>query len=184
MELAKKFNAVFSQDEILLIKRYLEPTVDQCDDTFVRQHSNMPNVPTFLKKKLSKVVKDSNSQFNLDIFDPVLFESFTYAVYQKSHNSALHNDVSTTHLFSNPTRKLTVAIGLNDADSYQGGDFVFHYTNGIDQLNLSAILPKESYRLSLGDVLVFPSIMYHEITGIVEGVRESLVTLVLGPAYR
>lgn len=184
MALVAKFDRVFSPDEILLIKKSIGSAVDQHDDTFVRKHANVSTIPGFIIKKLSKIIKESKNQIDLEIFDPIVFESFTYGIYHNGHGAVLHNDVCTTSLFNSPTRKLTVVIGLNESNSYQGGDIVFHYTNNNDQLNLDSITSKEAFKLDLGDVIIFPSIVHHEVTNIIAGQRESLVTLVLGPAYR
>lgn len=184
MALVAKFDRVFSPGEILLIKKSIGSAVDQHDDTFVRKHANVSTIPGFIIKKLSKIIKESKNQIDLEIFDPIVFESFTYGIYHNGHGAVLHNDVCTTSLFNSPTRKLTVVIGLNESNSYQGGDIVFHYTNNNDQLNLDSITSKEAFKLNLGDVIIFPSIVHHEVTNIIAGQRESLVTLVLGPAYR
>ena len=184
MSLVAKFDSVFSADEILLVKTSVGSVVDQHDDTFVRKHANVSTIPGFIIKKLSKIIKESKNHFNLEIFDPIVFESFTYGIYHNGHGAVVHNDVCTTNLFKSPARKLTVVVGLNDSNSHQGGDIVFHYTNDINQLNLDSITPREAFKLNLGDVIIFPSIVHHEVTNITAGQRESLVTLILGPAYR
>jgi predicted 2-oxoglutarate/Fe(II)-dependent dioxygenase YbiX len=73
---------------------------------------------------------------------------------------------------------------MNELASYTGGELVFHYTDGIDELNLDSLVAREEVKLGLGDVLIFPSIIYHEVKPIINGMRESLVTLILGPAFK
>ena len=62
---------------------------------------------------------------------------------------------------------------LSDPSEYQGGD-----------LNISTggnIMTPEK---DLGNVIIFPSILQHEVLPIISGNRYSLVSWVSGPAWR
>lgn len=184
MTFIRKFESSFSLDEILLIKRSIKPLEKQADNTFQRYHAKADKIPSFLLKKLSSIVVEANSELGLELFQPINFESFTYAVYQPGDSCVVHNDTCTTHLFQTPARKFTVIVGMNELASYTGGELVFHYTDGIDELNLDSLVARGEVKLGLGDVLIFPSIIYHEVKPIINGMRESLVTLILGPAFK
>ena len=74
-----------------------------------------------------------------------------------------HYDYHTDHMKENP-RVLTILVGLNSADEYDGGElFVQNHTKGV--------------KLDLGDAVVFPSnFMYpHKVAPVTKGVRKVLI---------
>lgn len=97
---------------------------------------------------------------------------FTEYVASNSGFYTWHSDLDTTKSFEFD-RKLSIIIQLSEADSYEGGDFLF------DQFTLD----KERVR-ECGTVIVFPSFMIHCVTPVTKGIRNSLVTWVEGPAWR
>ncbi len=72
-------------------------------------------------------------------------------------------------------RKLSVTVQLSDPDDYEGGDFKMHY--------VSAQPPADALRRR-GTVLVFPSLVMHEVSRVTRGTRYSLVGWYPGPGWR
>lgn len=82
-----------------------------------------------------------------------------------------HNDsgeLSSTENFVD-IRKLSFSIQLS-FDNYSGGDLLFY--DGNDEFKASK---------NRGDIIFFPSNMYHEVTPVVKGIRNSIVGWVYGP---
>lgn len=70
------------------------------------------------------------------------------------------------------TRKLSYASLLSDPGDFEGGDLVLY-------LRKDVVMPKEQ-----GQVVVFPSLTFHEVTPVTQGNRWSLVTWIRGRSLR
>jgi PKHD-type hydroxylase len=81
-----------------------------------------------------------------------------------------HNDYS--HGLADAPRKLTVIIQLSDPEDYDGG-----------RLQMFGITVEELPR-ERGTILVFPSLVYHQITPVTRGLRRALVAWIAGPRIR
>lgn len=86
---------------------------------------------------------------------------------------SMHSD--RTYLKDKSERKLTVIVGLSDADSYQGGEVVLS-PHGNKKY-------ETSHRLNRGDLLVFPCWVPYEIKPVKEGCMQQLTTWVYGPKF-
>ena len=80
-------------------------------------------------------------------------------------------------------RKLSVTISLNDPDEYDGGNLEFDFRNDTDYEN-----DKTSKRLCTeirpkGSMIVFPSFVWHRVTPVTRGLRQSLVMWSLGKPF-
>lgn len=73
----------------------------------------------------------------------------------------------------NASRKLSVVLQLSDPRDYEGGE-------------LQILLGKEptSIQKKRGLITVFPSWTLHQVTPVVKGTRQTLVTWVSGPAFK
>jgi PKHD-type hydroxylase len=78
-----------------------------------------------------------------------------------------HNDYS--HGIVDSCRKLTIIIQLSRPEEYEGGRL---QTFGIEVEEL----PREK-----GTIVVFPSLLYHQITPVTRGTRRALVAWIAGP---
>lgn len=72
-------------------------------------------------------------------------------------------------------RKLSVMLQLSDPECYTGGEFVMH--------QVSDPPPAETVARR-GSLLVFPSILRHEVRKVTQGTRYSLVAWYLGEPWR
>ena len=66
-----------------------------------------------------------------------------------------------------------ITIQLSDSNDYKGGDLQFIHT----EEHKSKIRQK-------GDIIIFPSYVWHRVTPITEGKRHALVGWIHGPAFK
>jgi PKHD-type hydroxylase len=72
-------------------------------------------------------------------------------------------------------RKLSFSIQLSDPSTYEGSDLKF--------LDIGKMPNSENIRAQ-GSVIIFPSIVFHEVTPITQGIRYSMVGWYEGPPWR
>ena len=101
------------------------------------------------------------------------WEAFQYTEYDESYKGHYdwHSDIGPKCVFEDQTRKISFSLGLNDADEYEGGEL---------KLRLGPEDRDHSYRLSKGEVLVFPSWVLHKVTPVTKGFRKVIVGWGLG----
>ena len=75
-------------------------------------------------------------------------------------------------------RKLSMTIWLNDPDEYEGGEL------DIEVKGPHRDLRYDTFKLSKGSILIFPSYMWHRVRPVTLGVRKSLVTWFSGPPFK
>ena len=100
------------------------------------------------------------------------WEAFQYTEYDESYKGHYdwHSDIGPKCVFEDQTRKISFSLGLNDADEFEGGELVIKF--GIDE---------QSYKLSKGEVLIFPSYLVHKVTPVTKGLRKVIVGWGVGP---
>lgn len=98
-------------------------------------------------------------------------ENFQLTKYEKGNKYDMHVDAG---LYGTPMpRKLSIVVQLSDPNDYEGGELDILCTDGdIEMLR------------GQGDVIVFPSYMYHKVREVTKGTRYSLVSWVGGPPFR
>jgi len=74
-------------------------------------------------------------------------------------------------------RKLTAIIQLSDENDYQGGDLEFGITEDSGEKNYTATRTR-------GSIIIFPAFLSHRVTPITDGRRYSLITWMLGNAFK
>lgn len=124
-----------------------------------------PDEAGWLYKKLSTIFSRNNVwKFALHgIFDPV-----RVIEYKRGDFLGPHSDVDySTH---DNIAKLTALIGLSCPSEYEGGIFIL----GNERVKI---------RLNLGDVLVFPTFLIHEVTRITKGRRIVAASWASGPPF-
>ena len=101
------------------------------------------------------------------------WEAFQYTEYDESYKGHYdwHSDTGPKCVFEDQTRKISFSLALNDADEYEGGEL---------KLRLGPEDRDHSYRLSKGEVLVFPSWVLHKVTPVTKGFRKVIVGWGLG----
>ena len=75
-------------------------------------------------------------------------------------------------------RKLSMTLSLTDPKEYEGGEFQFDFR---DKKDKNIITCKEVKKK--GSIVVFPSFVWHRVTPVTKGIRNSLVCWNLGKPY-
>ena len=87
----------------------------------------------------------------------------------------LHQDTNMISMNGAGQRKISFTLQLSDPNGYQGGDFSMRY--------VSQHPPAKTIRQQ-GTLLIFPSLVFHQVSPVTQGVRYSLVGWYSGPAWR
>ena len=85
--------------------------------------------------------------------------------YGWHYDSYLHDN---PHAFD---RKLSCVAMLSDPSDFDGGEFMFQFSN-------------EPIKLEKGSVIVFPSFLVHQVTPVTRGKRHTMVSWMEGAAWR
>ena len=106
--------------------------------------------------------------------------SLQFSIYRANaegggHYYHAHQDVALVSGDRPTQRKLSVVVQLSDPDAYDGGDFRMHH--------VAHHPPADAIRRR-GTVLVFPSLILHEVSAVTRGTRYSLVGWYPGPPWR
>ena len=123
----------------------------------------------WLFKKISKIVSNLNSRYYgfelTGIAEPM---QLTHYEYDNSGTYGWHQDYNSTI-----NRKMSAVLQLSDPLDYEGGDL---------QLFLSKdpiTVPKKR-----GMLAVFPSYTVHQVTPVISGTRQTIVTWFTGPDFK
>ena len=128
---------------------------------------------------LLKPVYDSITRIARDVNDDLWgynirgWEGFQYSRYDSEYKGQYdwHMDVPARQL-EGLQRKVSFSVGLSE-DYYEGGDL---------ELMISRD-SQHSFKLSRGDIVVFPSFILHRVTPVTSGIRNALVGWGLGPNF-
>lgn len=116
-------------------------------------------------------VTDANIQAGWN-FNVTTCEPFQYTEYSKDQKYDWHID---NRFDEDDTRKLSFTLLLND--DFAGGDFQFELGSPGDALRITTISMKK------GDLVIFPSYVWHRVTPVNDGTRKSLVGWCRGPQF-
>jgi len=179
-------SGINNQDFESLLEYFSSKTLTENpkDSALNRYRTRVDRMPANNLSLFNKGVVSANRHFDLELFDPVQYESFTYAEYHKDHFTEIHNDLCTTRYFKENTRKLTAILILSEPSEYDGGEFIIHGTDMLDELGIRHIKKLYSCKPNKGDIIVIPSFVFHEVMPIKSGIRKTLTGLVLGPRYK
>lgn len=125
-------------------------------------------------KNLYEVILAETHKANADFFgkDIRSFNDVQFTEYPVGEFYNWHQDCAPVSTDSKPfDRKLSVCIQLSDRNSYEGGEFWVNPSH--------KKLCKEFW--DIGDMVIFPSELWHKVSPVTEGTRFSLVTWFLGP---
>ena len=156
---------------------HLEPggTRDGPDGTDPRRKCLTGFLPTdhWVSGMLAHWINHSNLEgfgFDLDHWADYI----SYLVYNSNGDKYdWHIDKCESKFKPGFIRKLSVSLCLSSKEDYEGGEL---------ELKLNDFT--KSYKMDIGDVIVFPSDAAHRITPITSGERISLVGWMGGPKFR
>ena len=137
----------------------------------------------YLRKQLFYSVDFYNKQnWRYDINDT---EHVQYGIYSHGGHYDWHYDESIIPPSDQSfMRKLSVTIWLNFPDEYEGGEFDIQHTIGVDEAQNGVSMGYETFKLSKGSIIIFPSFIWHRVRPVTSGVRKSLVVWFIGPPFR
>ena len=125
-----------------------------------------------LRNKLKMIFELSNlSIWNFDIQK---MEDVKLLKYDVGGKYEWHTDCGSK---KTSKRKLTAIVQLSDETTYEGGDLEFGITEDSGGKNYTA--PRER-----GSITIFPAFLSHRVTPITKGTRYSLITWMLGNAFK
>ena len=124
----------------------------------------------WLDFKVLAFVKKINKDYGYDISSWNAINETKLLKYDVGGKYDWHQDV----LWSpKEHRKFTYIIQLTNKEEYEGGDFEFRDAK-VDLANAG----------DRGTIIVFPSLLYHRITPLTKGSRQSIVGWVVGPRWK
>ena len=100
-------------------------------------------------------------------------------------SEALHKQEKLNISYKGKIRKLSTSVILSDGNDYEGADF--------EMIDSPSITPNDNRGLRLikdpgfrtkGSIIFFPSSVWHRVTPITSGVRNSMVFWWLGPPFK
>jgi PKHD-type hydroxylase len=128
-----------------------------------------------LQKTLSYLIKSANDESNWN-FSLKEFESLQFTIYNKGDHYNWHTDNHVKPYRNNTIRKLSFTICLND--EYEGGNFSICDPHPEPDLSITT-----TFKLKKGDMIIFPSHVWHKVDKIIKGTRKSLVGWVVGKPW-
>ena len=155
----------------------VNPDIRHAEVTFLQRRD-----PTFshVFQAIDYCVNEANDEwFGVD-YNREGARSLQFSVYRADsdkggHYYHAHQDTLLVSGDRPTQRKLSITVQLSDPDDYEGGDLLMHH--------VAAHPPADVIRRR-GTVLVFPSLVMHEVTRVTRGTRYSLVGWYLGPGWR
>ena len=133
-------------------------------------------VENFPLPQITRQISNINNNFwNFDIrYIPIREDSPSAFKYSIGGKFNWHMDITPAAA----TRKLSYSIQLSDTNDYEGGDLEFFDGDNTGKNEKNPKLREK------GNIIVFPSYLWHRITPITKGIRYAMVGWIHGPSYR
>ncbi len=128
-----------------------------------------------LQTTLSYFIKSANDESNWN-FSLKEFEDLQFTIYNEGDHYNWHTDNHVKPYRNNTIRKLSFTLCLNDG--YEGGDFSICDPHPKPDLSVTT-----KFKLKKGDMIIFPSHVWHKVDKITKGTRKSLVGWVVGKPW-
>lgn len=129
----------------------------------------------------------ANWNFDIDYCEDAQFTEYKNGGHYTWHKDTMpmHMTESLSPNFKGKIRKLSTTIVLSDDDEYEGADFELINSLSVSPNSNSKIeILKEPAFRKKGTIIFFPSHVFHRVTPITSGVRNSLVFWWLGPPFK
>ena len=134
-----------------------------------------------LDKLFVKIISDYNLLYSGWNYDIGGIEDIQVTRYVEGDFYDWHIDASRWNIVRDGiecNRKISVTVFLNDPEEYEGGEFDLEIHGPKKDVRY------ESFKLSKGSIIVFPSDKWHRVRPVISGVRKSLVIWFSGPPLR
>ena len=112
--------------------------------------------------------------FKFQLEKPYQLEDIVLLRYENTDKYDWHLDIGKNET---SVRKISAIIQLSDEQDYEGGDFEFSIANDEGDENYFGTRKK-------GSLILFPAFLGHRVRPITKGVRYSIVTWILGDAFK
>lgn len=136
---------------------------------------------------LEEANKNANWNMIIDSYEPFQFTHYEDGGHYDWHTDAMsiQNQAKVYPHHTDKIRKLSASIILSDSDNYEGGDLQFIDSTSIDPNGKieKRILTEPNFRTK-GSIVIFPSHIWHRVTPVTSGFRNSIVIWYLGPLFR
>ena len=152
--------------------RRLDPELRQCEVAPIeRSDPEFADVFT----RLDELVEKANRECFGVRYHPVRKLQLTVYQSDDADHYGPHSDTRLPNAALTRQRKLSVILQLSDPADYEGGDLRMHH--------LETEPPEEPLRRQ-GTLIVFPSLLRHEVLPVTSGTRVSLVGWCPGPRWQ
>lgn len=131
---------------------------------------------------ISKANKTAGWNFHYDFAEPMQFTEYSLNQYYTFHLDCFDEPYNKPNEpgWHGKIRKLTAVALLSDPSEFEGGQLEFDFRNfSYDE---DTIWPCKEI-LKKGNVVVFPSFVWHQVKPVTFGKRHTLVTWALGNPY-
>jgi len=125
---------------------------------------------------LSQFVQSANTESNWN-FSLKEFEELQYTLYNVGDHYDWHHDCHNKPYENKTIRKLSFTLCLND--EYEGGNFSIW-----DADPRKKEIKTKTIKLKKGEMLVFPSHLWHKVDKVTKGTRKVLVGWVVGNQWK
>ena len=122
--------------------------------------------------------EQANWNFSIDYPEEIQFTKYKENHFYNWHQDDIHKSDAPI----NEQRKISVVIPLSNSDEYEGGDLEFCDPTA-SPVKKEKIITKDIFRQK-GNMIVFPSFVYHRVTKVTKGQRLSMVMWVRGEKWK
>lgn len=132
-----------------------------------------------------KLVEQANAEYWR--WDVRMAESMQYTRYGSGQYYTWHADqrkkpYDEKSRWPGMLRKISMTVNLAHSDDYEGGDFMIEEVQTTPE-RLEDRLKTLTEARGMGNAIIFPSHLYHQVTEVTGGQRRSLVAWFLGPPF-
>jgi PKHD-type hydroxylase len=134
---------------------------------------------------INPFIEEANAKAGWN-FDIDWNQDMQYTKYNEGHYFGWHTDqgpkpyVSDSKNFHGKTRKISLTLQLSNPSDYEGGDFQFKWFTRKGAEEIETVKDGKE----LGTLIIFPSFIWHQVTPITKGTRETLVNWSVGFPFK
>ena len=179
-------------NEILKLKeknKFKEAVVGEKDELIKKDRTSdifwtsEPFIYEYIRPYVHTANQNAGWNFDYDYAEAAQFTEYGKGGYFNWHRDAFSKPWNQPEYpnVHGKIRKLSVTVTLSEPNNYEGGDLEFAFLH--PKKEKKEIVTQEQFRKK-GSIIVFPSFVWHRITPITKGTRNSLVIWWLGLPFR
>lgn len=136
-----------------------------------------PWIFDWITPAVHQINRELNWNFEISGSEDIQFTRYTEGQFYNWHTDNKFTEINNTD------RKISVVIPLKDDSEYEGGDLEFYDTSFSPQSTQDRVIKKEEFRKK-GNLIIFPSYMWHRVTKVTKGERLSIVIWFTGEQFK